>query len=241
MGFHKNKKYNNPAGQHFDKFMDRKKYVESKVSDINYQLSRYAKNDTRSYKKYKNHPASNKYNKFKDKFQDPDNKKLVRMLPTALLAITILAAKNIPVLSMLYDTYTKAEEFIATDAGGKMSVVGKVIQILKIYVGLFKGMKGLQRLTVGFSTFTLFVGDIPELWYKLTNYEFHVDDKNQFKLYQQIINNANKLDQEILEKPLKEAQRKKEAESRKKAQAEMKHQNAEVKKYLAMMKGSGGN
>lgn len=236
---HFNKQYGNVNNRHgdvnniqgnvnnhqFQKFIkNNQQKVYKRVSEFNDKL--VDKNGKYNIKNF----ASDKYKNFSNKFKNPANRKIIKLLPAILLSITVLASKNIHVLNSLYKTYDIASKILPKSDS---NVFGKTVEIIKIYIDVIKELKIFDRFDVVISTVVFFCEEIPNIYYNINNIINMSKNESQILVYKKIMNNVNRVNHEIIEKPLEEERRKQELikknENKKKHEQERQDEIRELK------------
>jgi hypothetical protein len=237
---YKPKKFDKPYRPKDDRRQDRQKDDRNFVdrqSDRYHDLKKSVYNDNirRSFefvneKMKKFNPKEyigEKYKKFSEKVKDPQNKKLVQLLPAVFLSITILALKN----KKLISPFIEAFHITTVNATENMSITDKALLLIYEYgIILYKNASILNTIDTAMTVLTLFLEDLPGIFTKLDSYS----GISQFHINKNLVKNAVELQEELIDKPAKEKKKEEERKKEMKEQKELREAIKDLKSKLGM-------
>lgn len=170
---------------------------------------------------------ADKYKKFSEKIADPENKKLVKLLPAVFLAVTVLAVKNKRFIKPFIEAFYNAKNNMKSE----MSMTDKALFLLYEYSKvLYKNADVITTIDSAISLVTLFLEDIPSIFGKLYAYT----EISQFNIQKNIVKNAVELKIDLIDKPQQERKKEEERKKEQKEQQELRDAIKELKSKLGM-------
>lgn len=220
---------NDPRGKRDqrNKFEDRRNFFEKKKEYLIKTFEKIA-----SPVKVKN-IVSEKYKNFVKKVDTPSNRKLIALLPYVLLALTVVAVNNKRVIKPMFDAFYTAKEKLKPGS----SLVERTLYIITEYLSVFTKGNLFTNIELGMSTLILFLDDIPNIYKKLDTYA----GISTFTMQKQLAKNIGELNEELVIKPERERQQRKERQEAKAEQDKFREDMQKLYKIIADKANRSGN